>query len=89
MEGLTHAERAVVELVAGGLTNRAAADQLFVSPHTVSMHLRHVFTKLGITSRVELTRILLERRFASDADHRAQPARGGSSHRYALTGAAH
>ena len=37
--------------------NRAAAEQLYLSPHTVSMHLRHVFTKLGISSRVELARL--------------------------------
>ena len=54
---LTNAELAVVRLVTEGLTNREAADRLFVSPHTVNSHLRHVFTKLGINSRVELARI--------------------------------
>ena len=53
---LTDAEVAVVQLVAEGLTNRAVAERLFISRHTVSMHLRHVFTKLEISSRVELTR---------------------------------
>jgi DNA-binding CsgD family transcriptional regulator len=53
---LTTSELAVVRLVADGLTNREAADRLFVSPHTVNSHLRHVFTKLGINSRVELAR---------------------------------
>jgi DNA-binding CsgD family transcriptional regulator len=57
---LTEAELAVVRLVAEGSTNRAVATQLFISPHTVSMHLRHVFTKLGISSRVELARLTLE-----------------------------
>jgi DNA-binding CsgD family transcriptional regulator len=56
-DGLTDSEVAVVRLVAQGLSNRAAATQLFVSPHTVSMHLRHVFTKLAINSRVELARL--------------------------------
>jgi DNA-binding NarL/FixJ family response regulator len=59
-EGLTDSEVAVVRLVAEGLSNRVAAAQLFVSPHTVSMHLRHVFTKLGINSRVELTRLAMQ-----------------------------
>jgi DNA-binding CsgD family transcriptional regulator len=54
---MTAAELAVARLVAEGLTNREVADQLFVSPHTVNSHLRHVFSKLGITSRVELARI--------------------------------
>ena len=57
---LTDSEVAVVRLVADGLTNREVAERLFVSPHTVSMHLRHVFTKLEITSRVELTRLVFQ-----------------------------
>jgi DNA-binding CsgD family transcriptional regulator len=54
---LTTSELAVAQLVAEGLTNREVAERLFVSPHTVSSHLRHVFSKLGITSRVELARV--------------------------------
>jgi DNA-binding CsgD family transcriptional regulator len=52
---MTDSELAVARLVAQGLTNREVAEQLFVSPHTVSSHLRRVFSKLGINSRVELT----------------------------------
>jgi DNA-binding CsgD family transcriptional regulator len=54
---MTAAELAVARLVAEGLTNKEVADQLFVSPHTVNSHLRHVFSKLGINSRVELARV--------------------------------
>ena len=64
-DGLTDAEVAVVKLVAEGLTNRQVAERLYVSPHTVSMHLRHVFTKLAITSRVELTRLSMEQESAA------------------------
>ncbi|HEX6074666.1 MAG TPA: AAA family ATPase [Micromonosporaceae bacterium] len=53
---LTESELRVVQLVAEGLTNREVADRLFLSPHTVDSHLRHAFTKLGVNSRVELTR---------------------------------
>jgi DNA-binding CsgD family transcriptional regulator len=63
-DGLTAAELAVVKHVADGLTNRAVARQLFLSSHTVSMHLRHVFVKLGINSRVELTRLAVDREIA-------------------------
>src|SRR5271166_3727126 len=48
------AELAVARLVAQGLSNREVAERLFVSPHTVGAHLRHVFTKLSVSSRVEL-----------------------------------
>jgi DNA-binding CsgD family transcriptional regulator/tetratricopeptide (TPR) repeat protein len=54
---LTSSEVTVARLVAEGLTNREVAERLFVSPHTVSSHLRHVFSKLGINSRVELARV--------------------------------
>jgi len=54
---LTASELSVARLVAEGLTNREVAERLFVSPHTVNSHLRHVFTKVGINSRVELARL--------------------------------
>ncbi|MGI8333398.1 AAA family ATPase [Actinomadura scrupuli] len=56
---LTDTERSVSELVAQGLTNQQTADQMFLSVHTVAFHLRQVFRKLGISSRVDLTRIAL------------------------------
>lgn len=55
---LTAAEGRIAELVADGLTNRDVADRLHVSRHTVDFHLRHVFQKLHISSRVELARIV-------------------------------
>ncbi|MCC8244966.1 AAA family ATPase [Saccharothrix sp. NEAU-S10] len=57
---LTEAEMRVARLVAQGLSNRAAAERLFLSPHTVDTHLRHAFAKLGVSSRVELTRRVME-----------------------------
>ena len=51
---LTPAERDVVRLVSEGLGNKDIATRLFVSPRTVQSHLTHVYTKLGLTSRVQL-----------------------------------
>ena len=48
---MTDSELAVARLVAQGLTNREVAERLFISQHTVSGHLRHVFTKLDVNSR--------------------------------------
>jgi DNA-binding NarL/FixJ family response regulator len=45
--------------VAAGSSNRDVAAQIFVSPKTVEYHLRKVFLKLGVASRVELARIPL------------------------------
>jgi DNA-binding NarL/FixJ family response regulator len=41
-------------LVRQGLRNEAIARQLFITPGTVKVHLSHVFTKLGVTTRAEL-----------------------------------
>lgn len=53
-ESLTPTELRVVDLVAAGLTNRDIAEQLFVSRYTVETHVKHVFTKIGVASRIEL-----------------------------------
>ena len=51
---LTPTERDVVRLVSEGLGNKDIAARLFVSPRTVQTHLTHVYTKLGLNSRVQL-----------------------------------
>jgi DNA-binding CsgD family transcriptional regulator len=51
---LTPAEHEVVGLVCEGLGNKEVAARLFVSPRTVQAHLSHVYTKLGISTRVHL-----------------------------------
>ncbi len=56
-ESLTETERTVSLLVAEGLTNGAVARRLYISPHTVNTHLRHVFAKLGVSNRVELAAV--------------------------------
>jgi DNA-binding CsgD family transcriptional regulator len=51
---LTLTERDVVRLVNEELGNKDIATRLFVSPRTVQTHLTHVYTKLGLTSRMQL-----------------------------------
>jgi DNA-binding CsgD family transcriptional regulator/tetratricopeptide (TPR) repeat protein len=55
---LTPQELQVVQLAAGGLSNRDIAAQMFLSPRTVGYHLYKAYPKLGISSRVELARLL-------------------------------
>ena len=51
---LTPREREVAELVAQGLAYREVASRLNISDHTVKNHLRRIYSKLDINSRVEL-----------------------------------
>ena len=51
---LTPAELDVVRLVADGLANKEIAERLLISPRTVQAHLTHVYSKLDVTSRVQL-----------------------------------
>ncbi|MEZ0491013.1 AAA family ATPase [Kineococcus sp. TBRC 1896] len=60
-DSLTAAEARVADIVGRGGTNRSVATELSVSPHTVSTHLRSVFVKLGLNSRVQLAHVVAER----------------------------
>ena len=57
-DSLTDSELTVVHLIAEGATNRSVAQTLHLSPHTVKTHVRNAFTKLGITSRAQLTQLM-------------------------------
>jgi DNA-binding NarL/FixJ family response regulator len=59
-DSLTETEQAVAGLVAQGLNNNQVAARMYISTHTVAHHLRQVFRKLSIASRVKLTRIVIE-----------------------------
>jgi predicted ATPase/DNA-binding CsgD family transcriptional regulator len=61
VEGLTGRERQVAALVASGLSNREIAARLVISQRTVDAHVNHIFAKLSVSSRVQLTRRLSDR----------------------------
>jgi predicted ATPase/class 3 adenylate cyclase/DNA-binding CsgD family transcriptional regulator len=65
-DSLTPAERDVVKLVSEGLGNKDVAARLFISPRTVQAHLTHVYTKLRLTSRVQLAQEATRHRWTAD-----------------------
>ena len=60
LSGLTHRELEVLRLVAKGLTDGQVAERLYISPRTVSQHLRSVYKKLGVPSRAAAARRAVE-----------------------------
>ena len=58
-ESLTETELKVVALVAERLSNPEVAERLFISRHTVESHLKHIYRKLGLSSRLELAAVAL------------------------------
>ncbi|MFJ1561487.1 helix-turn-helix transcriptional regulator [Streptomyces mirabilis] len=69
-DALTQTERAIVAHVAQGCSNPDVGARLFLSPRTVQFHLSTIFTKLGVSSRVELA-VSARQHGANDADNPA------------------
>jgi DNA-binding CsgD family transcriptional regulator len=61
-DSLSPTELRVIELLSDGLTNRRIAESLFVSTRTVDAHVRHIFVKLGLSSRAAVTAEAVRRR---------------------------
>jgi DNA-binding CsgD family transcriptional regulator len=56
----------VVSLASQAATNREVSERLYLSPYTANSHLRHVFVKLSIRSRVELARLAAARGMSAE-----------------------
>ncbi len=60
-EGLSQRELDVIKLMARGYNNRQIADILFISEHTVKVHIRNIFRKIGVTDRTNAVLWAIER----------------------------
>jgi DNA-binding NarL/FixJ family response regulator len=60
-DSLSESECRVADLVARGFSNKEIAERLYMSHRTVGSHLYRIFPKLGLRSRVELARLVIER----------------------------
>lgn len=63
-DSLSESELRVADLVAWGYSNKEIAERLYMSHRTVGSHLYRIFPKLGLRSRVELARVIIERSVA-------------------------
>jgi DNA-binding NarL/FixJ family response regulator len=64
---LTAREVEVLRLLAQGLSNSRMAEHLVISPRTVHAHIRSIYSKLGLTSRVAATRYAIDHRLLSSS----------------------
>ena len=74
IESLTERELQVAHLVVDRRTNAEIADALFLSPKTIETHVRNIFHKLDVSSRVELARTVEHSTGPAGPDHTAQRA---------------
>jgi DNA-binding NarL/FixJ family response regulator len=64
-DSLSESELRVADLVARGFSNKEIGARLYMSHRTVGSHLYRIFPKLGLRSRVELARLVVERSFVA------------------------
>ena len=59
LKNLTEREKGILIGISKGYTNKEIADQEFISYHTVTTHIKHIYRKLKVRSRVEATHLAL------------------------------
>jgi len=64
--GLTTREVEVLRLVARGLTNKAIAQQLVISPKTAGNHVEHIYTKIGASNRAAASLFAMQQGLLTD-----------------------
>ena len=62
VESLSKREREICELITDRMTNKEIAAQLFLSAKTIESHVRNIFVKLGVSSRVDVARVIERQR---------------------------
>lgn len=75
LASLTERERQILEHLARGESNKAIARALDISHDTVKLHVRHILSKLGLSSRVEAAVFAVEARTAAGSLGHSRPAR--------------
>jgi DNA-binding NarL/FixJ family response regulator len=71
---LTPRERQVVELIASGRSNKAIAEELFISPATAARHVANIMAKLGFNSRAQIAAWAADKRDPGESPPSVRPA---------------
>jgi DNA-binding CsgD family transcriptional regulator len=56
--GVSEREAQIINLLVEGLSNQEIAKELFISPNTVKTHIKNIYTKLGVSNRLQLFNLL-------------------------------
>jgi DNA-binding CsgD family transcriptional regulator len=71
---LTPRERQVVELIESGRSNKAIAEELFISPATAARHVANIMAKLGFNSRAQIAAWAADKRDPGESPPSVRPA---------------
>lgn len=85
-EPLSERESEILRLVATGAPNKEIARQLVISPNTVKVHLRNIFTKIGVSSRTEATLYALSTGLTTSAGQKIPSPEDGAGYEVGLPG---
>ncbi|MEV0479834.1 AAA family ATPase [Streptomyces sp. NPDC050508] len=80
LAALTGREREIADLVAEGLSSRAIADRLYLSPRTVESHIARIYRKTGVSSRAALASVVTRCRTARQRSDTGHPANDRASY---------
>ena len=72
-ENLSQREVDVIKLMAKGHNNRQIADLLFISEHTVKVHIRNIFRKIDVTDRTNAVLWAIDRGLVLEEDESIKP----------------